>query len=253
MDITSYSRERIRQGLDQGRRHHQGTNENIRVLFAPTNINEQNFERACNIYSRIEPENYDTVVVVESYDQVLDKKIPMASNRYFETSLGKVEVNDYLRNEFCDEDDDFYIFDEAFSRDISLFHQLMMLQCVFDDFSILSVQIADNGPSIVKELAYVLSEVLASRNALIVFCCELANERQEEFEKVKMMVDKLNQSRLLNYLNSGESHIVGATTFIAGILVADNWELKLNFLNGKNADYAGSLLTGFAERQKVLF
>lgn len=253
MNILSYSRRQIEEGLERARQNHESPNDHIRVLFAPTRINHDNFERACDIYSRIDPSNYETVVIVETFNKELDKKLPMPSNKFFRTPLGDVPVNDFLRNELCDEDDDFFIHDEGFSKDMGLFQQLMMLQCMFEKFNTVSIQIADRGPAIVKELAFVLEEVLASRNALLVFCCELDNERKKEFGKVKSIILENNQSALLNYLNSGESRIEGTPSFIAGILVADAWELKLNFLNREYDDYKGSLLTAYADQQTVLF
>lgn len=252
MNILSYSREQIAKGLAEAREHNE-QNDNIRLIFAPERINDDNFERACDIYSRVDMSNFDTVVIVESHDEKLDKKLPMASSSFFETPLGKVPVNDYMRNEFCDEDDDFFIHDEAFDKDISLFQQLMFLQTLSDDFSALSVQIADKDPAIVKELAFVLEEVLAPRNALIIFCCELDNSRKKEFASVRKMIEDNNQSGLMNYLNSGESHISGTTAFIAGVIVTNKWRLKLNFLRGEYDNYSGSLLTAFADRQRVIF
>ena len=253
MDIASYSREKIQEGIQKARKKNDGLNDHIRLLFSPTHINDQNFDRVCDIYSRFDPENYETFIIIESYEEVLDKKLPMPSNMSFETPLGKVKVNDYMRNEFCDEDDDFFIHDEGFSKDMSLFDQLMMLQSISDDFSVVSVQIADMGQAIVKELAYVLQEVLANRRALIIFCCHLDRDRIAEFQKIKKMLEDDNESGLLNYLNSGESHMDGATTFISGVLVAKAWELKLNFLNNLDQNQQGSLLTGYADRQKILF
>lgn len=253
MNITSYSREQIEQGLKKARESHNDVNENIRVLFVPERINDDNFERTCDVYSRLDMSGYDTVVIVESYEEELDKKLPMASNSFFETPLGEVPVDDYMRNEFCDEDDDFFIHDEAFNKNISLFQQLMFLQVLSDDFSALSVQIADKAPAIVKELAYVLEEVLAYRNALIIFCCELDNDRKQEFENVLEILDSNNQSGLMNYLYSGESSVEGITSFIAGIIVAEKWGLNMNFLKGEYKDYSGSLLTAYADRQQVIF
>jgi len=252
MNITSFPKEKIQKALTDAGAKHSGANDHIRLLFSPTDIDENNFERACDIYSRIDPENYETVVVIESYDKVLDKKLPMPSNKYFETPLGKVEVNDYMRNEFCDEDDDFFIHDEGYHEDMSLFSQLMMLQCMFKEFSVVSVQVADMAQSIVKELAHVMQEVLAPRRALIVFCCQLDNDCKEEFEKINKLLEDDNESGLLNFLNSGESHMEGVATFIAGVLVAKAWELDISFLESEYNDYRGRLLTGYAERQKVL-
>lgn len=253
MNISSFSRDQIQQGISKARNNQEASNDHIRLLFSPTKINDANFERVCDIYGRIDPENYETFIIIESFEEVLDKKLPMPSNMTFETPLGEVKVNDYMRNEFCDEDDDFFIHDEGFSKEMSLFDQLMMLQCISEDFSVLSVQIADMGQAIVKELAYVLQEVLASRRALIIFCCHLSSDKKSEFKKIKKMLDEDNESGLLNYLNSGESHMEGATTFIAGVLVAKAWGLSLNFLNELDSNQEGSLLTGYAERQKILF
>lgn len=252
MNITSFSKEKIQKGITDAKAEHPSPNDFIRLLFSPNHINEDNFERACDIYSRIDPENYETVVIIESYDEVLDKKLPMPSNKFFETPLGRVEVNDYMRNEFCDEDDDFFIHDEGFSKDMSLFSQLMMLQCVFEDFSVVSVQIADMAQAIVKELAHVMQEVLAPRRALIIFCCQLDNKYKEEFERINELLEEDNESGLLNYLNSGESNMEGVATFIAGVLVAKAWGLDIRFLEGEYSNYRGSLLTGYADRQKVL-
>lgn len=253
MNITSYTREQIEQGISKAREKHPGLNEDIRVLFAPEVINDENFDRVCDIYSRLDISLYDTVVVVESYEEKLDKKLPMASNSSFETPLGEVPVDDYLRNEFCDEDDDFFIHDEAFGKDISLFQQLMFLQVLSDNFKALSVQIADKEPAIIKELAYVLEEVLASRNALIIFCCELDNDKKPEFDRVLEILEADNQSQLMNYLYSGNSNIKGITAFMAGIIVANKWKLNLNFLKGEYEDYSGSLLTAYADREHVIF
>lgn len=254
MDITSWSREKITEGLERAKKkNEEAVNENIRLIFSPLEINDSNFERVCDIYSRIDPGQYETVVLVETYDRDLDKRLPMPSNKYFETPLGTVPVNDYMRNEFCDEDDDFYIHDEGFSREMSLFHQLMMLQCTFNEFSVVSIQIADQGPAIVKELAFVLEEVLASRDALVVFCCELEQTRKVEFAHIRDMITKDNRSGLLNYLNSGDSHMQGASTFIAGILVSHAWNLDLYFLNGKQEGSDGSLVTGYADRPYQFF
>lgn len=248
--ITSYTRDQIEAGLEKAFDSHGKYNDHIRVLFAPTNITDKNFEQACNLYSRIDPANYETVVIVEVHEEVLAKKLPMASNIFFETPLGNVQVNDYLRNEFCDEDDDFFIYDEAFSEDMSLFQHLMMLQCVSDDFEAVSIKIADENHYIIKELAHVLEEVLAARSSLLIFCCDLEGNRKKEFAQVKKMLEDQSHSTLLNYLNSGESHITGTAAFIAGIIVAHRWGLRLNFIS---EDTDQSLITGYADREPIIY
>jgi AmmeMemoRadiSam system protein B len=249
MDITSYSRDEIKKGLDRAKSLRIDTPETVRILFSPFHITDTNIDEVLGIYSNISKDDFDTVVVIESHPGSSVRKLPMPSFKSISTSLGEVEANDKLRNDFCDEDDDFFIDDEAFDSDVSLYNQLMMLQSSLEDFSVLSIQVTDENSFIVKELAFALEEILASKNALLVFCCEMGANHKDELENVLEMFKSDNMTGLMNYLNGGESSIEGVGTFIAGLIVAKKWGLKLNF-----EPYAESgnknLLTGYAEMQR---
>lgn len=250
-NVTDYSIEEIQSGLRKARSRHGEVNDHVGILFAPHAITENNFDSVCDMYSRLDLSRFQTAVIVEVHAKTLDKKLPMPSNREFRTPFGAVPANDYLRNEFCDEEDDFFIHDEAFSKDMSLFQQLMMLQAGGGDtLSALSVQIADKNHFIVRELAHTLEEVLASRNALLIFCCDLEGGYKQEFERVKKMVNQHAHSNLLNYLNSGESHITGAAAFVTGVLVVASWDMRLNFTTVPDGD---GLLTAYAGREGVMY
>lgn len=229
MDITSFSREKINHGL---KAFHQDTSEkenNIRLIFSPKTIHDDNFEEVCKMYSKLGHDDYDTVIVIESHPGSADKKLPMASFKQLETSLGTIAANDKLRNDFADEDDDFYIDDDAFDDKVSIYNQLMMLQSTLSDFSILSIQMTDESSFIVKELAYAVEEILASRSALIVCCCEMNQNGSEELNRVLEMINTNNISGILNYLNSGDSTVDGVGTFIAGLLIGKKWNLSFQF------------------------
>jgi AmmeMemoRadiSam system protein B len=253
--ITSLSREEITDGLNRAKSSSSKAENPIRILFSPTSINEENIEGVFEIYSHLDKDDFDTVVIVESQPGSAVKKLPMPSFKSVKTSLGEVLANDKLRNDFCDEDDDFFINDEAFSDQSSLYDQLMMLQCSLDDFTVLSIQITDETSFIIKELAYALEEILASRNALIVFCCDLDQDNLDEFERVIKLYEKDNLSGLMNYINSGESNVKGMGAFVAGLIVAKKWGLKLEFKPAdKEIPGKSNLLTGYAEMQRqVIF
>ncbi|MEX0823267.1 MAG: hypothetical protein WD008_02695, partial [Balneolaceae bacterium] len=57
-------------------------------------------------------------------------------------------------------------------------------------------------------------------------------------------------SGLMNYLNSGESNVKGLGSFIAGLIIAKKWGLKLQFdhLINENSTHK-NLLTGYGEMQ----
>lgn len=66
-------------------------------------------------------------------------------------------------------------------------------------------------------------------------------------------IQSQNHSGLLNYLYSGSSRIKGPTAFIAAILVAGKWKVDLTFLESEQDQYGGSLLTAYADRQRVFY
>lgn len=234
MDTTSFNRDKIRAGVDRARSHINQSEGTIRLIFSPTEITKSNFDAACTAYSQIGQYDFDTVVVVESSPGKADKKLVMPSFKSIETRLGEVPVNDRLRNDFADEEDDFFINDSAFHDNVGLYSQLMMLQCCLDDFSVSHIQVTDESSFIVKELAYTLEEVMAPKNALLVFCCDLEEAPKSEINRVTDILHSNGQteSALMNYLNGDDSSVNGVGTFVAGLLIAKKWGLELSFSSG---------------------
>lgn len=249
MNISSYSREALSAGLQRARNHQEKPGDPVRILFSPTRIDSKNIDDVFRIYSGISRDDFDTVVVVESHPGSAEKKLPMPSFRSVSTPLGEVFANDKLRNDFCDEDDDFFIDDAAFDEDVSLYDQLMMLQCTLDDFSVLSIQITDENSFIVKELAFALEEILASRNALIIFCCNLDTSHSEELTSLMAQYNDDNMTGLMNTLNSGTSSIEGIGSFMTGLIVAKKWGLKVSFISPEIGS-GNNLISGFAKMQR---
>lgn len=243
MDITSLNRDKIKYGLERASSKTQNSGRETRLLFSAIKITDENFDSVCRAYSQLKSKNFNTVVVVESNPGDAEKKLAMPSFKVVKTHLGEVAANDKLRNDFADEDDDFFINDNAFDEDVSLYHQLVMLQCVLDDFTVSHIQITDENSIIVKELALAVEEILASKNALIVCCCNLEKAVSSEIENVMQMLDSENDSRLMNYLNSGDSNIEGVGSFVTGLLIAKKWGLIVNFTS---APKTGKIQTGFA-------
>jgi len=222
-----FKQEEIKRRLAQSAGEITGESHPLRILFSPTSLNHYSIDRFSDIYSRISEDDFDTVVIVESQPGTHEKKLPMPSHNTFSTRFGDVEVNQKLRNELCDEDDDFFIDDEAFSKDLSLFDQLLFLQNRLTDFSVLSIQITDETPAIVKELSAALEEILASRKALLVFCCDIHHLKPAVLDKVMSQFENENQSGLINTLNSANVTMKGAGAFLTGLLIADKWKTKL--------------------------
>lgn len=228
MAFENITREELENAFDESLNERKEI-DNIKMLFVPTHIDSENVEEFALIYNNVRGSHFDTIVVIESYKGKLDKKLSIPSNHSFKTPFGEVKVNDKARNELCDEEDDFYIHDGGISDKMSLYTQLMMMQICQEDFDVVSIQIGDYDPAIVKELASALDELFRSRNALLVFCCDIPNSDTAELEKLKGFIESNNESGLHHYLNSKDKKVEGARAFMTGVLVSKYWDLDIWF------------------------
>lgn len=230
MSIQTFSRKKITEGIQHYKPYHASR---VRILYVDEHIDESSFKNACKLYSNLRGTGYDDVIVIERFKGDNDKLLPMVSNTMFITPIGQVEVNDQLRNDFCDEDDDFFIDDAGYREDMCIYDHLMMLQCVLDDFKVLSIQVADQSTAIIRELAAAVSELMRERNALIIVCCDVSQSSSDSIREMEKMIDEKQYSRLLNYLNTGDAGVIGPGPLASGVLIAETWELVNHFISFK--------------------
>lgn len=224
--------------------------DSIRILFTPRKITSQNLEQVCLLYSKIKGEKFDTVIVVEDSDYELKKRLPMSKFDHFETEVGEVHVNDKMRNELCDEDDDLFITNDGFNNDLCFFDQLLFLQSALTEFEFIQIQISrDERPAIVRELASVLAELHELRNTLLVFCCTLPPSALDEFNSIRHSVDMGNISQFLNTIFADDSNLKGRGAFSTGFYVSNSWGLDISFIPIKNE--GDSLITAYAHHKLV--
>lgn len=204
----------------------------ISVLFVPTRVSDANLDQAKSLYGLLKGATYDTIVFAERRSDEPIKKLPMPSVAEFVTSRGAVPVNDALRNDFCDEDDDFYIDDAAYGPDMAIYGHLPLIQDVMTGFSVVSVPICDSDPAIVREFAYVMSEIMGGRNALLVIASELPVSERTHWERIEEHIESKSISNVFNMVNSGGFDMNGSEVFVGGLLVAEAWGLDIEFRPG---------------------
>jgi len=202
----------------------------IAILFVPDRLTDASRFQTEALYARLSGLEYDTVVFAERSPIDSGRKIPMPSVGEFTVGEVSVPANDALRNDFCDEDDDFYVDDVALRPDMSVFEHLPLLRnALTGDFSMVSVPLCDSDPAIVREFAYVISEIMGGRNGLLVVACHLDAADTEGWARLAPHLDTMNHSNLFNIVNNGTVDIRGAEVFIGGLLVADAWGLTTRF------------------------
>lgn len=83
--------------------------EGVRMLFVPPRLTAQNVAQLAWVYRQIGSTQYDTVVICEQGNRNASRKIALFGGSYAETPLGQVAFDEQLRDDFCDEEDDFFI------------------------------------------------------------------------------------------------------------------------------------------------
>ncbi|MBP3192919.1 AmmeMemoRadiSam system protein B [Natronogracilivirga saccharolytica] len=223
----------------------------LRMLFLPPRMTTQNADEFCFVYRQIMDTDYDTIVIIEPDSWHAKRKIQLLAGRSVETPSGPVPLDERLRDDFCDEEDDFYIREDADVTHLGFFDHLQMLQLTQNDFSVVGMQLMDESPPIVQELTFVLKEIMPFKNGLIVFCCEMPAQYQDTFDKLTRAISEENDTRLNNLIYSGESHIHGAGVFLSGVMAARYREREIRFYRTSSGNPDDNLLSahaGFPDR-----
>ena len=142
----------------------------VRTLLVPHGNYSHVLPTLAESYRHIESARYELVVfiapTVDTYDRLM-----ISGYGYFGTPLGKIELSDYVRNELCDEDDDFFISELGLPKGSSIEVQLPLLQRTIGkhhSLRIVPLLIGNQTIDLCNEAAAALSEILTSKNALVV-------------------------------------------------------------------------------------
>ncbi len=247
MNILSYTKEQIQKAIEEAAK---STEESYpRILFVPNEINDQNFRQVCEVYASIYPYNFDTIIVLEGVDGELVKSISIPSVESFKTPFGEVPFNAKLADDFCDEEDDFFITNEAYSDNMSLFQQLAMLNVVQPrGFNAISIQVSNQERGfIIRELSIVMSEVLNTYNSLTICCCDMHISQKEKLDQLMNYHHGHDTSNLKYLINQEDVIVHGKSPLLTGMLLAHIWDLDVQFLDGEYSIGEGySLVAGYA-------
>ncbi|HAC14343.1 MAG TPA: hypothetical protein DCE78_00130, partial [Bacteroidetes bacterium] len=92
------------------------------------------------------------------------------------------------------------------------------------------------------EVAYVLSEIMGGRNALLMVACSLPGDHYS-INDIKRLLNSGDQSNIMNLLNSGDYKVSGSAAFQSGVFVGYNWGLEFMFMDVHDAKK--SAIAGF--------
>lgn len=196
----------------------------IEALIVPDSNLLKGGEVAAEAYKLIadRAEDYDTIIIVApSHDGSFDRLSICRVNTY-RTPLGEVPVDDRVRNELCDEDDDIFLDDRGHYHTEGVDVQLPFLQTVFGDgFSVVPVVMGRETPAFCHELGSAIGEVMYGRRALLVATADLLSLEDGALDRFTEALETFDTSTLMHLLGSEQVRVEGMGAVIAAVIAAE--------------------------------
>ena len=143
-------------------------------LIVPDSNRTSGGETAAAAYGLLKGAALDTVLIVSPSHNGAFGRLSICQTDGYHTTLGEVPINDHLRNELCDEDDDIFLDDTGHYHTEGADVQLPFLQRVLGDgFDAVPIVMGEEDPAYCRELGAAVGEVMYGKRALVVGSCDL--------------------------------------------------------------------------------
>ena len=203
---------------------------------------------AAGIYKLLEGQHYDTVILIAPSHNGRFERMNICQVDVYHTPLGEVAVNDRMRHELCDEDDDIYLDDSGHFNDTGSDVQLPFLQTLLDQFDVVPVVMGDESPEFCRELGHAIGEISYNHNVLVVASADLVAASDEHLAEFKTGFEAGDVSRLMMLFNSERVEMVGKGPLLVAMIAAQHRHVgqgHILFLDPPRADapgYVGAVL-----------
>lgn len=175
------------------------------------------------VYAAIRSLDIETVIVIAPSPRHIQdfKRIGICSLDDYRSPLGVVSVDEKVRNELCDEDDDIFIDDTGHFHQTGMDVQLPFLQSVLGDFKVVPLVMGSESLDFCKELGNAVGEIMFNRPTLVVACADIESASEAGLRDFRDALESLNLDKLHRVLNR-ESDIVvrGKGAVLTAILAA---------------------------------
>ncbi|MEX0747097.1 MAG: AmmeMemoRadiSam system protein B [Rhodothermales bacterium] len=178
-------------------------------------------EVAAYVYRLLEGSSYDTVVLVAPSHTGEFGRISICSVDEYRTALGNLSVNDRLRNELCDEDDDIFLDNRGHFHTEGVDVQLPFLQSVLaSKFDIVPIVMGDESPEFCRELGHAIGEVMFNRRVLVVASANIIEAAEGALDTFVESFERGDISRLMTLMNSETVRVEGKGPIVVAVLAA---------------------------------
>lgn len=173
-------------------------------------------------YRLLKGQSFESVIIVSpSHDGDFGRLSVCRADSYH-TPLGTVAVNDAIRNELCDEDDDIYLDDQGHFHTEGVDVQLPFLQRVLGDgFDVVPIVMGSETSALCRELGHAIGEVMYGHRVLVIASADLLSVDEDAFARFESALETFDTSELMHLLGSEQIRVEGMGAVITAVLAAE--------------------------------
>ncbi len=194
----------------------------IFALVAPNTNLISGGRVAAEVFKLVEGRVYDTVVFIAPSRHQAFSRINICKVDTYHTPLGSLAVDDKMRHELCDEDDDIYLDDSGHFNGQGADVQLPFVQTVLDTFKVVPVVMGDESPEFCRELGHAIGEITYNKSVLVVAAADVEAASAEHLAEFKTCFEAADVSKLMMLVNSERVHLTGKGPLLATIIAAQH-------------------------------
>jgi AmmeMemoRadiSam system protein B len=223
----------------------------FRVLsvIVPNSPHSDGAPLAADVFRSLPEDVHTTVITVAPNQGDEFKRITICSQDYYDTPLGGVNVNDAIRNELCDEDDDIYIDDRGHFLGHGLEASLPFLQKVLSDFDVVPLVMGSGTPEFCRELGSAVGEIMANQRTLLVASMDILEATETGLQRFREYLTTLNVASMQALVNQeSEIRVAGKGPLLVAMLAATHRRANQVVIRGIEAPdaegpgFAGALI-----------
>ena len=171
---------------------------------------------------------FQTVIIISPSHTGAFGRLAIARADAYHTPLGPVSVNDALRNELCDEDDDIFLDDsghyhtEGVDVQLPFLLEIMGMENGAPTFDIVPIVMGDEAPDLCRELGTAVGEVMYGRRALVIATADVLEAGEEGWSAFTEALASYNISDLMHLLRSETIQVEGMGAVLVAMLAAQH-------------------------------
>lgn len=176
---------------------------------------------AAAAYTYLRGQNLESVILVSPSHTGDFGRLSICQADSYRTPLGEVRVDDRLRHELCDEDDDIFVDDTGHYHTEGADVQIPFLQRVLgDDFKVVPIVMGEESPAFCRELGHAVGEILYGQRALLVGSADILGAEDGALEAFREAIETFDDSELMHLLGSEKVQVEGMGALIVTLLAA---------------------------------